>query len=74
MERKTCTDGSNLELRETPVWDIGELPVDPTFRSTARKLSFSEYLEFCDEMLRFNNRMGIKQRSDVTPVSEEFVM
>ena len=74
MERKTSTGESSSQLNEAPVWDIGELPILPPEFGEAPRLSFWEHLRFCDEMLRFNGRMGIKVQPGATPVSEEFVM
>lgn len=74
MERKTSTGESKSRLNETPMWDIGELPVLPLEFGESPKLSFSEHLRFCDEMLRFNQRMGLNNQPGNLPSSEEFVM
>jgi len=73
MERKTSTAESNLQLNESSVWDL-ELPVLPPEFGEAPRLSFSEHLRFCDEMLRFNRRYGLSVQPGGTPVSEEFVL
>lgn len=74
MERKTSTDELNLQLNEVPIWDIGELPVLPPEFGEPPRLMFMEYLRFCDEMLRFNQRMGLNNQSRTAPSPIEFVM
>jgi hypothetical protein len=74
MERRTSTSESSSQLNETPAWDIGELPILPPEFGEPPKLNFAEHLRFCDDMLRFNRRYGLKVQPGATPVSEEFVM